>query len=32
MHFWAERNQDEWTVNRVELSINSQPDKRLLIK
>lgn len=34
MYFWAERPEigTSWTVNRIELELKNQPEKRLLVK
>lgn len=34
MYFWAERgeNSKEWFVNRLEVELNSIPDKRLIVQ
>lgn len=32
MFFWANRIDGEWKVNRLELEVKSQPDKRFLVK
>lgn len=34
MHFWAGRtdSKDPWSVQRIELELVNQPDKRLLVK
>lgn len=32
MFFWAERVENKWDVNKIELSLKSEPDRRLLVK
>lgn len=33
MYFWAERDDSKvWTVNRLEIELNSIPDKRLIVQ
>lgn len=30
-YYWAERINDEWSINRAELELKSKPDERLVI-
>lgn len=32
LYFWATKGPQQWFVNRIELGLESEPDRRLLIK
>ena len=32
MFFWADKVDDKWTITRIELAPNNEPDRRLLVK
>lgn len=32
MYFWAKNDENEWTVERIELELKGDDEKRLLIK
>lgn len=32
VYFWARKQGNEWVVNRIELGLKNEPDRRLLIK